>query len=79
MVCYMPVPSATITFASKWVDDAFGFAMGWNYFLNMYVLPLTAPEGFANGNRALLVPFEIVALSLMIGYWTDVVRYCPHA
>ncbi|OBT69482.1 hypothetical protein VE03_01073 [Pseudogymnoascus sp. 23342-1-I1] len=57
MVCYMPVPSATITFASKWVDDAFGFAMGWNYFLNM----------------ALLVPFEIVALSLMIGYWTDVV------
>jgi amino acid permease len=23
-------------------------------------------------SRALLVPFEIVALSLMIGYWTDV-------
>ncbi|KAL4783741.1 amino acid permease/ SLC12A domain-containing protein [Aspergillus varians] len=56
MVTYMPVPSATITFASKWVDEALGFAMGWNYFLNM----------------ALLVPFEIVALSLMIGYWTDV-------
>lgn len=45
MVCYMPVPSATITFASKWVDDAFGFAMGWNYFFNMYVLPFTATEG----------------------------------
>ncbi|KIA75911.1 general amino acid permease [Aspergillus ustus] len=56
MVTYMPVPSAAITFASKWVDEALGFAMGWNYFLNM----------------ALLVPFEIVALSLMIGYWTDV-------
>ncbi|KAL2826281.1 amino acid permease/ SLC12A domain-containing protein [Aspergillus cavernicola] len=56
MVTYMPVPSATVTFASKWVDEALGFAMGWNYFMNM----------------ALLVPFEIVALSLMIGYWTDV-------
>ncbi|KAK2788447.1 hypothetical protein FQN53_003593 [Emmonsiellopsis sp. PD_33] len=56
MVVYMPVHSATITFGSKWVDEAFGFAMGWNYFLNM----------------ALLVPFEIVAVSLMIGYWTDV-------
>ncbi|KAE8350313.1 amino acid permease/ SLC12A domain-containing protein [Aspergillus coremiiformis] len=56
MVTYLPVPSATITFASKWVDGALGFAMGWNYFLNM----------------ALLVPFEIVALSLMIQYWTDV-------
>ncbi|KAL4939693.1 hypothetical protein BDV06DRAFT_224751 [Aspergillus oleicola] len=56
MVTYMPVHSATITFASKWVDEALGFAMGWNFFLNM----------------ALLVPFEIVALSLMIGYWTDV-------
>ncbi|KAL3487216.1 amino acid permease-domain-containing protein [Aspergillus germanicus] len=31
----MPVPSATITFASKWVDEALGFAMGWNYFLNI--------------------------------------------
>jgi L-asparagine transporter-like permease len=38
MVTYMPVPSATITFASKWVDEALGFAMGWNYFLNMFVL-----------------------------------------
>ncbi|KAL4877392.1 amino acid permease-domain-containing protein [Aspergillus karnatakaensis] len=74
MVTFMPVPSAVITFASKWVDEALGFAMGWNYFLNMSVdlklqriLTLTRCL-----RRALLVPFEIVALSLMIGYWTDV-------
>lgn len=38
MVTYMPVHSATITFATKWVDEALGFAMGWNFFLNMYVV-----------------------------------------
>ncbi|KAL4954660.1 amino acid permease-domain-containing protein [Aspergillus filifer] len=31
----MPVHSATITFATKWVDEALGFAMGWNFFLNI--------------------------------------------
>jgi len=35
MVCYMPVPSPFIRFGSEWVDEAFGFAMGWNFFLNM--------------------------------------------
>lgn len=54
MVCYMPVPSPFTTFGSEWVDEAFGFAMGWNFFLNM----------------AFLVPFEIVALSILLSFWT---------
>jgi len=37
------------------VDGALGFAMAWNFFLNM----------------AFLVPFEIVALTIIITFWTD--------
>ncbi|KAK9414455.1 putative Amino acid permease [Seiridium unicorne] len=55
MVTYLPVPSPFIRFSGEWVDDALGFAMAWNFFLNM----------------AFLVPFEIVALNIMITYWTD--------
>ncbi|KAL3712189.1 hypothetical protein TMatcc_000886 [Talaromyces marneffei ATCC 18224] len=55
MVTYMPVPSPFIRFGTEWVDDALGFAMAWNFFLNM----------------AFLVPFEIVAMNIMITFWTD--------
>ncbi|OKL56905.1 hypothetical protein UA08_07858 [Talaromyces atroroseus] len=55
MVTYLPVPSPFIRFSSLWVDDALGFAMAWNFFLNM----------------AFLVPFEIVAMSIMITFWTN--------
>jgi amino acid permease len=55
MVTYLPVPSPFIRFGSEFVDGALGFAMAWNFFLNM----------------AILVPFEIVAMNLMITFWTD--------
>ncbi|KAK8066946.1 hypothetical protein PG997_013693 [Apiospora hydei] len=55
MVSYMPIPSPFIRFAGEWVDGALGFAMAWNFFLNM----------------AFLVPFEIVAMNIMITFWTD--------
>jgi yeast amino acid transporter len=54
MVTYLPVPSPFIRFGSEWVDSALGFAMAWNFFLNM----------------AFLVPFEIVAMNIMITFWT---------
>lgn len=57
MVCYAPIPSPFIRLAGKWVDPALEFAMSWNFFLNM----------------ALLVPFEIVAFNILLGFWTDVV------
>jgi len=50
---YMPVSAAFIRHASHWVDDAAGFTAGWNFFLY---------EGF-------LIPFEIVALNLVLSYW----------
>jgi amino acid transporter len=55
MVSYLPVPSPFIRFGGEWVDGALGFAMAWNFFLNM----------------AILVPFEIVAMNIMITFWTD--------
>lgn len=55
MVTYLPVPSPFVRFAGDWVDEAMGFAMAWNFFLNM----------------AFLVPFEIVAMNIMFTFWTD--------
>lgn len=52
---YMPVSAAFIRHASKWVDDAAGFTVGWNFFFY---------EGF-------LIPFEIVALNLVLSFWRD--------
>lgn len=57
MVSYMPVASPFVRFGSEWVDGALGFAMAWNFFLNM----------------AFLVPFEIVAISIMFQFWTDAI------
>ncbi|KAI0160448.1 putative general amino acid permease [Xylariaceae sp. FL1272] len=55
MVTYLPVPSPFVRFGSEWVDGAVGFAMAWNFFLNM----------------AFLVPFEIVAMNILLTFWTD--------
>ncbi|OJJ42131.1 hypothetical protein ASPZODRAFT_126055 [Penicilliopsis zonata CBS 506.65] len=53
MTTYMPVSGGFIRLAGKWVDEAWGFMAGWNFFIYM----------------ALTVPFEICALSLLIEYW----------
>ncbi|KAE8168468.1 amino acid permease/ SLC12A domain-containing protein [Aspergillus tamarii] len=55
MVCYMPIPSPFVRLAGRWVDDALSFAMGWNFFLAM----------------ALNIPYEIVAINVLLTYWTD--------
>lgn len=55
MTIYMPVNGGFISLAGKWVDDAFGFMAGWNFFIYM----------------ALTVPFEISAVNLLLSYWRD--------
>lgn len=55
MVTYLPISSPFIRFAGRWVDDAFGFAAGYNFFIF----------------EAALVPFEIVACNVIIQFWTD--------
>ncbi|KAI9933592.1 hypothetical protein MW887_008065 [Aspergillus wentii] len=56
MVCYRPIPSPFARLAGHWVDDALSFAMGWNFFLTM---------------AALNIPYEIVAINVLLTYWTD--------
>ncbi|KAJ4407560.1 general amino acid permease agp2 [Didymella pomorum] len=57
MVTYLPISSPFIRFAGRFVDDAFGVAAGWNFFVF----------------EAALVPFEIVACNVIIHFWSDVV------
>ncbi|GKZ67835.1 hypothetical protein AnigIFM50267_002387 [Aspergillus niger] len=53
MTTYMPVSGGFIRLAGKWVDEAWGFMAGWNFFIYM----------------ALTVPFEISAVNLLLDYW----------
>lgn len=55
MATYMPVSGGFIVLAGKWVDDALGFMVGWNFFLY----------------ECLLIPFEITAISLLLTYWRN--------
>ncbi|KAM0346335.1 hypothetical protein ACHAPU_005766 [Fusarium lateritium] len=53
MSTYMPVAGGFITLAGHWVDDALGFVAGCNFFFY----------------EALIIPFEIVALTSVIAFW----------
>lgn len=55
MATYMPVSGGFIRMAGHWVDDALGFMAGWNFFFY----------------EALLIPFEITALNLVLSFWRD--------
>ena len=55
MTVLHPVSGGFIRMAGHWVDDAFGFMAGWNFYLY---------EG-------LIIPFEITALNLVLSYWSD--------
>lgn len=55
MVTYLPISSPFIRFAGRYVDESFGLAAGYNFFVF----------------EAMLVPFEIVACNVIIRYWSD--------
>ncbi|KAK5989684.1 General amino acid permease AGP2 [Cladobotryum mycophilum] len=57
MVTYLPISSPFIRFAGRFVDEAMGFATGWNFFIF----------------EAFLVPFEVTACNFIIRFWTDAV------
>ncbi|KAL2223470.1 general amino acid permease AGP2 [Thermoascus aurantiacus ATCC 26904] len=57
MVTYLPISSPFIRFAARYVDDAFGVAAGYNFFVF----------------EAALVPFEVTACNIIINYWSDAV------
>lgn len=53
MATYLPVPGSFATYASRYVDPAFGFALGWNYWFNW----------------AITLAAELVAGALIMKYW----------
>lgn len=53
MAAFMPTSGSFSTYATKFVDPAFGFAMGWNYWYNW----------------AITIAAEISAVSLIMKYW----------
>lgn len=53
MATYMPVSGSFETYATKFVDGAFGFALGWNYWYNW----------------AITVAAEVVAGAIIVKYW----------
>lgn len=55
MCVYMPVNASFIRHAAAWVDDAWGYMAGWNFFLY----------------EAILIPFEISALNLVLKFWSN--------
>ncbi|KAH0497559.1 hypothetical protein TgHK011_004857 [Trichoderma gracile] len=55
MAAFLPVAGSFCTFAGRFVDDAFGFALTWNYWFN----------------DAVSTAADLVALQLILQYWTD--------
>lgn len=53
MATYLPVPGSFGTYATRFVDPALGFAIGWNYWLNW----------------AITLAVEIVAGALVMKFW----------
>ncbi|KAG9871676.1 hypothetical protein KCU86_g684, partial [Aureobasidium melanogenum] len=55
MAAFISVAGSFCTFAGRFVDDAFGFALTWNYW----------------SNDAMSVASNLVALQIILQYWTD--------
>ncbi|KAH6655219.1 AAT family amino acid transporter [Truncatella angustata] len=55
MATLHPVSGGFIRMAGKWVDEALGFMVGWNFFFY----------------EALLIPYEITAINLVLSFWRD--------
>jgi len=53
MTSHAPISGTFPHFAARWVDPAFGFAMGWNYFYT----------------NAVSVPVEVTAATILITFW----------
>ncbi|KAF5377694.1 hypothetical protein D9615_005238 [Tricholomella constricta] len=56
MVAYLPIPGGHIKLAERFVDPAFSFTMGWNYWYNWTII----------------LPAELSAAAVLIGLWTDI-------
>ncbi|KAJ7179400.1 amino acid permease-domain-containing protein [Mycena filopes] len=54
MVAYLPIPGGHIKLAERFVDPAFSFTMGWNYWYNWTIV----------------LPAELSAAAVLVDYWS---------
>lgn len=57
----MPVTGSFTKYSSMFIDESWGFAMGWNYCLQWLIL----------------LPMELVAASMTIEFWPKISEYVP--
>lgn len=55
MSAFVPIAGSFCTFAGRFVDDALGFALTWNYWFNC----------------AVTTAADVIALQLLLKYWTE--------
>jgi len=53
-----PVSGAFVTYNSRFIDPSWGFAMAWNYAMQWLIV----------------MPLELVAASIVIGYWNNTIN-----
>ena len=53
LAAFMPVSGSFSTYGSRYVEEGFGFALGWNYWYNW----------------AVTIAVDLVAAQLVMGYW----------
>ena len=53
MIAYLPIPGGHIKLAERFVDPAFSFTMGWNYWYNWTII----------------LPAELSASAVLVNYW----------
>jgi len=57
MIAFLPIPGGHIRLAERFVDPAFSFTMGWNYWYNWIII----------------LPAELSASAVLIGFWNDMI------
>ncbi|KAI0784619.1 amino acid permease [Abortiporus biennis] len=58
MISYLPLPGGHITLANRFVDQAWAFTLGWNYWYNWTII----------------LPAELSAAAVLINYWNKEVN-----
>ncbi|THG94146.1 hypothetical protein EW026_g7267 [Hermanssonia centrifuga] len=58
MISYLPIPGGHITLAERFVDPAWSFTLGWNYWYNWVII----------------LPAELSASAVLIGFWNNSVN-----
>ncbi|KAG6897340.1 hypothetical protein C0992_002398 [Termitomyces sp. T32_za158] len=56
MIAYLPIPGGHIRLAERFINPAFSFTMGWNYWYNWVII----------------LPAELSAAAVLIGFWSDI-------